>query len=75
MLKTLSRRLQWLFIFILMSIVTLILGFAFSRQYEAQKAADTTHIQRMASLLVYALKDDQEHAEEILKSYEETASV
>ena len=75
MLKTLSRRLQWLFIFILMSIVTLILGFAFSRQYEAQKAADTTHIQRMASLLVYALKDDPEHAEEILKSYEETASV
>ena len=58
MLKTLSRRLQWIFTSILMGIITLILIFAFSRQYEAQKAADTTHIQRMASLLVYALKDD-----------------
>lgn len=75
MLKTLSRRLQWIFTSILMGIITLILIFAFSRQYEAQKAADTTHIQRMASLLVYALKDDPENTEEILKSYEETASV
>lgn len=75
MLKTLSRRLQWLFTSILMGIITLILFFAFSRQYEAQKAADTTHIQRMASLLVYSLKDNPENAKEILKSYEETASV
>ena len=29
----------------------------------------------MASLLVYSLKDNPENAEEILKSYEETASV
>lgn len=75
MLKNLFHRLQWIFVAISMSIITLILIFTFDRQFDAQQMADTNYIQRMASLLIYELKDQPASYSSILKDYEQQMSV
>ena len=75
MLKNLFHRLQWIFTAILISIITLILIFTFDRQLDAQQTADASYIQRIASLIVYELKDHPESSSSILKDYEQGMSV
>ena len=75
MLKPLSNRLQRIFVAMLMGIITFILVFSFLRQFDAQEMADMTYIQRIASLLIYELKDHPENVESILRDYETQMSV
>lgn len=75
MLKSLFRHLQGIFLTVFVIVITLILMSSFSRHFDAQKLAELTLIQRMASLLSYDLTEDSENASKILSTYEKEMSI
>lgn len=75
MLRQLSHRLQIFLTGILMVIITLILCLSFWSAYQSQKTGEITYLQRMASLIIYQLEDDENDPGAVLSDYKRKMDV
>lgn len=75
MLRRLQNRLHIFLVVVFMLIISLILCFSFWRTWQNQKIADTTHLQRMASLIIYQLESDSSEPDKLLTDYEKEMDV
>ena len=75
MLDRLSKKLHLIFISAVMLIITLIIGIVLMNELDTEKINDSTLFQRMATLLIYQLEDQEHQIESVIQAFEEKYSI
>ena len=71
MLKNLYKKLHVLFVTSVMLIITIVIGILFANDVRTESINDSTLFQRMATLMIYQLEDNNQNIKSVIRSYEE----
>ena len=75
MLDRLSKKLHIIFIGSIMLIITLIIGIICANFIDIAKMNDSLNLQRIATLMIYELEDNDQHIESTIQGYEKNYSL
>lgn len=70
MLDKLYKKLHMIFTFGIMLIISVIIGIVLHNNIDTEQVNDSTFFQRMATLIIYQLENNDGHFEEVIKEYE-----
>lgn len=75
MLKNLYKKLHIMFTISVMLIITLVIGILSVNYVKEQSVNDSTLFQRMVTLMIYQLEDNDQDLENVIRSYEDKYSI
>ena len=75
MLKNLYKKLHVLFVTSVMLIITIVIGILFANDVRTESINDSTLFQRMATLMIYQLEDNNQNIKSVIRSYEEKYAI
>ena len=75
MLDRLYKKLNFIFIFSIMLIITLILGILCTDRIRTERDSDSSFFQRMAVMMVYQLESDTLNMKNAIKAFEDKHAI